>query len=88
VIFFGNIRLEGGLRFDSGATHFLANQTAYDANGNPTISPIRKDASYFNALPSVATQYQIQKDTNLRAIYFTGTRPAQYRRPGASHLFH
>jgi TonB-dependent receptor len=72
VIFFGNIRLQGGVRFDNGATHFLANQVAYDANGNPTISQIRKDASYFNALPSVALQYQIQKDTNLRAVYSRG----------------
>jgi outer membrane receptor protein involved in Fe transport len=41
-------------------------------NGNPTISPIRKDTSYFNVLPSVALQYQIQKDTNLRAVYSRG----------------
>jgi TonB-dependent receptor len=72
VIFFGNFRLQGGVRFDNGGTHFLANQIAYDANGNPTISPIRKDASYFNALPSVALQYQVQKDTNLRAVYSRG----------------
>ena len=72
VIFFGNFRLQGGLRFDNGATHFLANQIALDANGNPTISPIRKDASYFNVLPTVALQYQVQKDTNLRAVYGRG----------------
>jgi len=67
VIFFGNFRLMGGVRFDNGATHFLANQIAYDANGNPNISPIRQDASYFNALPTAALQRQVQKDTNLRA---------------------
>jgi TonB-dependent receptor len=72
VIFFGKYRLQGGVRFDNGATHFLANQVAYDANGNATVTPIRKDASYFNALPSVALQYQLQKDTNLRAIYSRG----------------
>src|SRR6202020_61093 len=72
VIFFGNIRLQGGVRFDNGGTHFLANQIAYDASGNPTITPTRKDASYFNVLPSVALQYQVQKDTNIRAVYSRG----------------
>lgn len=72
VIFIGNMRLQGGVRFDNGGTHFLANQIAYDANGNPTITPARKDASYFNALPSVALQYQVQKDTNIRAVYSRG----------------
>ena len=69
VIFFGHFRLQGGVRFDSGATHFLANKITYDSQGNPTISPIRQDASYFNVLPSVALQYQLQKDTNLRVVY-------------------
>lgn len=72
VLFFGNFRLQGGLRFDNGATHFLANQITFDANGNPTITPIRKDASYFNVLPTVALQWQVQKDTNLRAVYGRG----------------
>ncbi len=72
VIFFGHFRLQGGVRFDSAATNFLANQIAYDANGNPVISPIRKNASYFNVLPSVALQYQLPKDTNLRVVYGRG----------------
>ncbi len=72
VIFFGHFRLQGGVRFDNGGTHFLANQASKDANGNFTITPVRKDASYFNALPSVALQYQLQKDTNLRAAYSRG----------------
>jgi TonB-dependent receptor len=72
VIFFGNFRLQGGLRFDNGGTHFLANKIAYDALGNPTISPIRQDASYFNVLPSVALQYQVEKNTNLRVVYSRG----------------
>lgn len=72
VIFFGNFRLQGGVRFDNGGTHFLANQIAYDANGNPTITPVRQNASYFNVLPSVSLQYQVQKDTNLRVVYGRG----------------
>lgn len=72
VIYFGHFRLQGGVRFDNGATHFLANTIAYDAQGNPTITPNRRDGSYFNALPSVALQYQVQKDTNLRVVYSQG----------------
>jgi TonB-dependent receptor len=72
VIFFRNFRLQGGIRFDNGGTHFLANQIAYDANGNPTITPIQQNASYFNVLPSVSLQYQVQKDTNLRVVYGRG----------------
>ena len=69
VIFFGKYRLQGGVRFDNGATHFLANQITFDSNGNPVIVPIRKDASYFNALPSVALQYQCKKTrTCVRSI--------------------
>ena len=77
VIYFGNFRLQGGVRFDAGSTHFLANQVTanVDANGNslpPTVTPIRQDADYFNALPAVALQWQVQKDTNLRAVYSRG----------------
>jgi outer membrane receptor protein involved in Fe transport len=72
VIFFGNFRQQAGVRFDNGGTSFLANQIAFDANGNPTITPIRQNASYFNALPSVSLQYQVQKDTNLRVVYGRG----------------
>ena len=72
VIYFGHFRLQGGVRFDNGGTHFLANQIIYDAQGNPTISPIRQDASYFSALPSVALQWELEKNTNLRVVYGRG----------------
>ena len=83
VIYFGNVRLEGGVRFDAGGTHFLANKViavdpckAADPTTScpqpPIVIPIRKDADYFNALPSVALQWQVQKDTNLRAVYSRG----------------
>ena len=72
VIYFGHFRLQGGVRFDNGGTHFLANQITYDAQGNPTVSPIRQDASYLNALPSVALQWELEKNTNLRVVYGRG----------------
>lgn len=81
VIYFNNVRLEGGVRFDSGSTHFLANTV--DNGGTspcykdpsqtcPAVTPNRQDASYFNALPSVALQWQFQKDSNLRVVYSRG----------------
>jgi TonB-dependent receptor len=81
VIFVGKWRFQGGVRFEGTSTHFLANQLTanVDSQGNsalPTITPIRQDTSYFNALPSVQAQYQLQKDTNLRLSYGRGiSRP-------------
>ena len=81
VVFLGKWRLQGGVRFESTGTHFLANQLTanVDGQGNPlppTITPIRQDTSYFNVLPSVQAQYQLQKDTNLRFSYGRGiSRP-------------
>ncbi len=81
VVFLGKWRLQGGVRFENTGTHFLANQLTanVDGQGNPlppTITPIRQDTSYFNVLPSVQAQYQLQKDTNLRFSYGRGiSRP-------------
>jgi TonB-dependent receptor len=77
VIYFGKFRLQGGLRFDNGSTHFLANNVTanQDSQGNPiqpTVTPVRQDASYFNVLPSVALQYQFQLNSNLRVVYGRG----------------
>lgn len=81
VIFINNLRLEGGLRFDNGATHFLANTIDNATTGPcfkdptqtcPGVTPNRQDASYFNVLPSAALQWQFQKNSNLRAVYSRG----------------
>ena len=83
VIFLGPLRLEGGVRFDQGRTHFLAfatdaSNTSAPCFKDPTQSvcnpatPNRRDANYFNALPSAAMQWQFQKDSNLRVVYSRG----------------
>jgi TonB-dependent receptor len=36
------------------------------------VTPTRQSTSYFNALPSIALQWQFHKDTNLRAVYSRG----------------
>ena len=81
VIFIGKLRVQGGVRFEGTSNHFLTNQvtTQIDSSGNtinPSIVSVRQDINYFNALPSVQTQYQLQKDTNLRVSYGRGvSRP-------------
>lgn len=83
VIFIGQVRLEGGVRFDAGNTHFLAYSTDATVTTAPcfkdstqsicnAVAPNRQDASYFNALPSAALQWQFQKDSNLRVVYSRG----------------
>jgi TonB-dependent receptor len=77
VMFIGKWRLQGGVRFEGTGTHFLTNQltTNVDAAGNPlppTITPVRQTTGYTNILPTVQAEYQLQKNTNLRASYWRG----------------
>jgi len=92
VIFIGSLRLEGGIRFDNGATHFLAYSTDTTVTDAPCFkdptqficngeTPNRRDSSYFNILPSAALQWQFQKDSNLRVVYSRGVA-----RPNLSDL--
>jgi TonB-dependent receptor len=81
VIFIGNLRLQGGVRFEGTSDHFLTNNvtTQSDPAGNPInpiITPVRRDIGYINVLPSVQMQYQLQKETDVRASYGRGlSRP-------------
>jgi TonB-dependent receptor len=78
VISFGKLRLQTGVRFDGTATDFITNivTTNVDSQGRPlpptvTRAPLRS-SGYFNALPSVQAQYQLEKNTNLRLNYSQG----------------
>jgi TonB-dependent receptor len=83
VISFGKLRLQTGVRFDAADTNFLANRiVTSDPNdptvtaSNPRITPFPQSSDYFNALPSVQAQYQLGKNTNLRANFSQGiSRP-------------
>ena len=70
VISFRKLRLQTGVRFDAADTGFAANQFTAQNPGNPT--EVFQSTGYFNALPSVQAQYQIEKNTNLRANYSQG----------------
>jgi TonB-dependent receptor len=70
VISFGKLRLQTGVRFDAADTGFTANQLNATNPGN--VTKVFQSSSYFNALPSVQAQYQLEKNTNLRANYSQG----------------
>lgn len=79
VISFGKLRLQTGVRFDAADTGFLANTIVTSDPADPTVTPTnpritpnRQSSGYFNALPSVQAQYQLQRNTNLRANYSQG----------------
>jgi len=75
----GKFRFQAGVRFDGTTTDFTTHHvdaTLIDANGNPLITPFNQGSSYFKVLPSVQVQYQLEKNTNLRANYSIGiSRP-------------
>jgi TonB-dependent receptor len=64
---FGKFRLYGGVRFEG---------TTEDNRGNlvqdGTISPLTKNGSYFDALPSAEVRYAIKPDTGIRFAYSRG----------------
>jgi TonB-dependent receptor len=82
AISIGKFRLQAGVRFDAADTSFTTHHvdaTQVDASGNllpSAITPFSQGSSYFNALPSVQVQYQLEKNTNLRLNYSRGiSRP-------------
>jgi TonB-dependent receptor len=79
VISFGKLRLQTGVRFDSASAGFLANKLVTSDPADPTVTPTnpritpnRQNSGYFNALPSVQAQYQLEKNTNLRLNFSQG----------------
>src|SRR5260370_3668026 len=75
VISFGKLRLQAAVRFDGTYTEFITNPLTTNADSQrhplpPTVTraPL-KTSGYFNALPSVQAQYQLEKNTNLRLNY-------------------
>jgi TonB-dependent receptor len=68
---FGKFRLQTGLRFEATNANYTANLVTTDpATGNwASTKSFPGSGSYLNVLPSVQLQYQLEKNTNLRATY-------------------
>lgn len=72
VISLGKFRVQTGVRFDAATTSFQTNSVDVTNPSNPILTPINKSSSYFNALPSVQVQYQLERNTNLRGNFSQG----------------
>ena len=77
TITFGKFRVLGGLRIEGTNANYSANEVRTNPDGiTYTTTPVTGDGSYTNFMPSVQVQYQLQKNTILRATYGRGiSRP-------------
>ncbi len=69
---FGRIRLQTGLRFEATSENVLGNQVGVDSAGNPTFSPLRRDSSYLDPLPSAQVRFALWQDSAIRVSYGRG----------------
>ena len=72
VISLGKFRVQTGVRFDEATTSFQTNSVDVTNPITPIVTPISKSSNYFNVLPSVQVQYQLEKNTNLRGNFSQG----------------
>jgi TonB-dependent receptor len=77
---FGKFRLVAGVRFEDTQLYTLGNYVTNDANGNwVSTTPLAKNTSYLNVLPSVSLKYTLTQDSDIRAVYGRGiARPNPY----------
>ena len=72
AISLGKFRIQAGVRFDGTSEDFSTNQLDVTNPNNPVVTLLHQNSGYFNALPSVQVQYQLQVNTNIRANYSQG----------------
>jgi TonB-dependent receptor len=69
----GHARLQAGVRFETTQASFLGTHVLFDSAGNFVAdSPVTKDQTYTNVLPSVQFQYRFGDNTIVRAAYGMG----------------
>lgn len=75
------LHLQTGLRIESTQTSNTGYLVINDANGNyVSTTPQHGSGSYTNPLPSVQLRYNIDKDSDIRAVYGRGiSRPDPYQ---------
>lgn len=86
---FGRIRISGGLRFEQTTESLFAYNVGgglscnvgspgcpSSGTTNPTFTPLTKDHSYLNPLPSAQVKFQLGQDSDIRVSYGRGiSRP-------------
>ena len=80
TIDFGKFRLVFGVRFENTQLDTLGNYVTNDANGNwVSTTPVYKNTSYVDVLPSASLRYALTGDSDLRLVYGRGiSRPNPY----------
>jgi TonB-dependent receptor len=75
------LHLQTGLRIEATSTRNTGYLVINDANGNyVSTTPQYGSGSYINPLPSVQLRYNIDKDSDVRAVYGRGiSRPDPYQ---------
>jgi TonB-dependent receptor len=69
---FGRIRVQTGLRFEATNENLLGNEVGVDSSGNPTFTPLKRNSSYLDPLPSVQVHFALWHDSAIRAVYGRG----------------
>jgi TonB-dependent receptor len=69
----GSLRVQAGVRVEHTSANYTGFQTLYDVNGNYVgATPVAATTTYTDVDPSVQLRYEIDKDTNIRAVYGQG----------------
>ena len=72
---FGRVRLQTGLRFEHTSENVLGFHIQLDDNGDyvpGSTTPVRRDSSYLDVLPSVQVRFALGRDSAIRAVYGRG----------------
>lgn len=74
-------RLVTGVRFEGTHADYNANNVVKNPNSSqpPTVTPLLGGADYLNVLGSAQLQYQIEKNTNVRASFGMGVSRPNYQ---------
>jgi len=78
TIDFNRFRLYTGLRFESTTEGVAGYQATIDASGNYVSSPLHKNSTIVDPLPSVELRYRLTGDSAIRAAYGRGIARANF----------
>ena len=76
TIGFGKLRIQTGVRIEATDAVYTANKLNESGGAWVSTTPVNGSSNYIDVLPSIQAQYQIERNTNIRAAYAIGiSRP-------------
>jgi len=69
---FRGVRLQTGIRFEATSENLFGYNVGGTDPSNPVISPLHRDSSYLDPLPSVQVRFALGQDSAIRASYGRG----------------